>query len=470
MSSITSIATTLGAGSGIDMAGLANDLAVAQFQARTQMLGSRSEQLTNKISTASTIKNALSQLASSLGDRVRIGDLAATPTINRPSVATVSAPIGSSGSGTYSLEVMALARNQVATSPAFASAQQAVGSGTLTFTFGPVTGAGLTPDAGHATVDISIASGATLVDVATAINGAGAGLTAYIADTGEGSRLVIKGPDGASNGFSVAATEGPKPGLSALAFDPVANADRLMAGAADAIFKLDGVTRTSPTNKIDQIAPGLSIQLQSTNVGDPASIGFGDPVDAISTAMADLVGALNEVASELQAAMDAKGGDLASDPGARALRQALSSLAGEAVMPSASATAPKTLADLGLATNRDGTFRLDSSRLQATLSRDPSGAAAMFTTGLYGVYATVDRVARNASKATGAASLGSSIARYQKQATSITDQTTKLAEQQEKLRASLVSRFTKADSRVSASKSTLSFLQAQIDAWNAQKN
>mgnify|MGYP006191279829 CR=1 FL=1 len=46
----------------------------------------------------------------------------------------------------------------------------------------------------------------------------------------------------------------------------------------------------------------------------------------------------------------------------------------------------------------------------------------------------------------------------------------KLAEQQETLRASMVARFAQADSRVAASKSTLSFLQSQIDVWNAQGN
>jgi len=34
----------------------------------------------------------------------------------------------------------------------------------------------------------------------------------------------------------------------------------------------------------------------------------------------------------------------------------------------------------------------------------------------------------------------------------------------------MVARFAKADSQVSASKSTLSFLQSQIDIWNAQRN
>jgi flagellar hook-associated protein 2 len=42
----------------------------------------------------------------------------------------------------------------------------------------------------------------------------------------------------------------------------------------------------------------------------------------------------------------------------------------------------------------------------------------------------------------------------------------KLLEKQEVLRAQLVARFSAADTRVGASKSTLSFLKNQIEVWN----
>ena len=139
-------------------------------------------------------------------------------------------------------------------------------------------------------------------------------------------------------------------------------------------------------------------------------------------------------------------------------------------MPDASGNTPRTLADLGLATERDGTFRLDAARLQATLERDPAGAAAMFTIGLHGVYATFDKIARTTSSTSDPGSLAGSIARYQKQSKQLTEDSARLADQQERLRATLVGRFAAADARISASKSTLSFLQAQIDAWNGQKD
>ncbi len=153
--------------------------------------------------------------------------------------------------------------------------------------------------------------------------------------------------------------------------------------------------------------------------------------------------------------------------GPASYRRALSQLAGSTVMPGAAPGEPKTLADLGLATNRDGTFRLDSARLSATLAASPEGAAAMFTTGLFGVFATFDKLSRRLTAPGDPGTLAGSLSRLSKQQRSLGDEASKLAEAQEKLRSRLTTQFAGVDSRVAASKSTLSFLQNQIDAWNA---
>jgi flagellar hook-associated protein 2 len=109
---------------------------------------------------------------------------------------------------------------------------------------------------------------------------------------------------------------------------------------------------------------------------------------------------------------------------------------------------------------------LDSKRRQATLAKDPEGVAAMFTTGLYGVYASIDKISRSASTSTDPGSLGGSISRYNKQLTQVTEDKATLATKQETLRATLTARYAAADTRISSSQATLSFLQNQIAAWN----
>lgn len=466
----SSIIASLGGGSGIDMAGLASSLAEASFAARKDRLTARSDTLERQISAASTLKSMILQLASSVGDRVRSGDVSTQPSIANPAVASVSRGVAS-GSGSYSLEVTALAGAQTLAGPAMPSATAPTGSGTLTLRFGTMSGSTFTEDTARSPAAITVPAGATLAQVAGAINAANTGVSAYVAQGAGGAHLMLKGSEGAANGFILEASETPgEEGLAALAWTPAAAPERLKATARNAEFKLDGLDMTSPSNKANDVVPGLSLTLTGTNAGAPTTIRFSEPTASATTFMQDLAAALNELVGELNKGVDPRTGDLARDGGARALRRAMSQLAGSSVMPGAAPGQPATLADLGLATNRDGTFRLDSARLAATLRASPAGVAAMFTTGIHGVYASLDRIARTAASALDPGSLGASVARYSSQKARLSEDQSKLAEAQERLRSNLTARFAQTDSRVGASRSTLSFLQNQIDAWNAKGN
>lgn len=470
-SATAQLLTTLGAGSGISTATLAEQLSTAQFASRIDQLTAKNDKLTTKISAASTLKSMISSLATSMGDRVRTGDLAVSPTIANSAVATVTKG-AATGSGTSTLEVTQLAKGQTLTTPNVSPATATVGSGTLTLRFGTISGTSFTADASRAQVDITVAAGATLTDVASAINAKGSGVTAYVATSSTGAQLVLKGPDGAANGFVLEASESASdPGLSNLAWQPsTGSASRLKSAASDAAYTLDGVARTSTSNTITDAAPGLSLKLTGTNTGSPTTIGFSDPSSAITTAMGDLVSALNEIVSELNTDTNPTSGTLTNDPGARTFRRALTGLSSTVVMPNAATGAPKTLGDIGLSTNRDGTFTLDTTKLSKVLASNPSAVSGMFTNGLYGVYATIDKISRAATSATDPNSLGGSIATMTTQQTSISTQKSDLATKQETLRSQLVTRFAKLDTRLSDSKSTLSFLTAQIDAWNSKSN
>lgn len=478
-SSTSSIVTTLGAGSGIDMADLAADLAEAQFRNRSNQLTTRSSAVERQVSAASSLRNAITTLASSFGARVRTGDLSSQPQIANGSIAKVTATGATPVSGSYALEVLSLARGQSLAGPAMASASTSVGSGSLTIRFGSLSaGTGSQPgsfaaDAGRAPITVEIAKGATLAEVARAISASGSasgsGVSAYVATGTGGATLMVKGPTGAASGFVIEASEATDdPGLAALAWEPATgDPDRLGTVAGNAILKVDGIALTSAGNTLSNAIPGASLALTGTNAGAPTHISFTDPADAIGTAMQDLTEALNEVAAQLSDATDPVKGDLARDPGARALRSALSALAGRVVMPNATGSAPRTLADLGLATERKGGFRLDTARLSDSLARNPSAVAAMFTNGLDGVFATLDGIARSTASSGNPGSLAGSIARYSGLQTTLGKQSAKLADDQEALRARLSSRFAVADRQVGSSRSTLSFLQSQIDSWNA---
>lgn len=469
-SASSAILKSLNGSNSIDWNTLAGDLSAAQFATKTDQLNTKSDTLDKQISVASSLKSALLTLSSSIGDRIRTGDLAPQPSLSAP-VATTALSGAATPKGTYSLEVTQLAQAQSLVSPAVASTTAAVGAGTLTLRFGTISGTTFTAGTTPAAVNLTIAAGATVGDVAAAINGANAGITAYVANTTTGPRLMVKGQEGAANAFVIEATEDPaNPGLSQFAWNPATgDPARQITASRDAAYTLDGLPMASSSNTVKEVIPGLNLTLKATNTGNPATLSFADNSAAIASVMTDFVGALNELAGQVKSATDPQTGDLARDGGALALKRALSQLTGQVIMPNAPATVPRTLSDLGVSIQRDGTFAYDSSVLNTALKNNPTAVAAMFTNGLDGIYSTIDGLGRQMSSTTDAYSLTASINRYTAQKTQTKTDLSDLADKQEAFRQQLITRFASTQTSISASTSTLTFLKNQIDAWNNSK-
>jgi len=471
----SSIISALGAGSGVDFTKLASDISAATFAAQRNQITARKTSLEAQVSAASQLRGAITGLASALGDRVRTGDLAPKGTLANPAVATVSVPPGLSPRGSFSLEVTQLARSQTLLSRPLASRDALVGEGTLTLRFGTVSGTSFTPDAARAGIDIAVTDTDTLATLASKINAASGGaVQAYVATGTNGAQLVMKGREGAANGFQLEATGmggGPVAGdLEYLGWTPASGGALLQSTARNATLSLDGVAMTSPTNRVTGLPGGFTLDLAATNTGAPTTLSFGTSTTAITSVMEDFVAALNDIVGQLNDLAAPIGGELGNDPGAREFRRDLAGLSGRVVMPGAGTNDPRTLADLGLALNRDGTFKLDTARLNRSLETNPDAVAAMFTTGVNGVFATVDRFARESSLVTDPVSLGGSLSRYEKQLAASDERLTRIAEQQEALRERLTREFTASERRVAASQSTLEFLRQQVDIWSARDN
>lgn len=469
----SSIISALGAGSGVDFIRLAQDISAASFAVQRETITARRTALEAQISAAGQLRGAITGLASALGDRLRNGDLAPRGTLGNPSVAAVSVTPGLSPRGNFSLEVTALAQGQTLVARPFASGDALVGEGTLTLRFGSVDGASFTADAARAAIDITVTATDTLATLAARINQASGGaVQAYVANGANGAQLVMKGREGAANGFVLEASGaggGAVPGdLEYLGWSPATNTTQLQVTARDAAFRLDTVAMTSPTNRVTGLPGGFTLNLTGTNPGAPTTLSFANNTQAIAGVMNDLVAALNEIVGQLGTLAAPLGGQLGNDPGARELRRDLAALASEVVMPGAAPGEPRTLADLGVALNRDGTFRLDTAQLTRTLEASPDAAAAMFTTGVNGVFGTIDRFARANSLPADPGTLGGSLRRFERQLAASDNRLTRIAEQQEALRERLTREFTASERRVAASQSTLTFIRQQVDIWSAR--
>lgn len=469
----SSIITALGAGSGIDFTRLAADLSQASYDPQRNNITARTEALEARISAASQLRSSLTNLASALGTRVRTGDLAPTPSLGNPAIADVSTTSGIAPQGSYSLEVTQLAQGQTLASQSYTSGDDLVGAGTLNIRFGTVDGASFTEDTGQTALAIDVTAQDTLSSLASKISSGSDGkLFAYVAEGANGAQLVIKGEDGAANGFVLEPTGGSGTGVAGdlgfLGWNPASDAGELRQASRDATFSFDTVELTSPSNTVTGLPEGISLNLKATNVGSPTTLSFSNSTGAITSVMSDLVAALNDVVGQLAQETGGIGGTLSNDAGARELRRDLSALAGQTVIPSAGEGEPSTLGDLGLRITREGTFEFDSERLDQTLTNDPEATAAMFTAGAFGVFATIDKLARDNTLSSDPGSLGGSVARYQGQIERNSERLERIAENQESLRNRLTRSFVAAQTRVSNSQSTLSFLQQQVEAFNSQ--
>lgn len=463
----SSILNSLGFGNGVNYTQLASDIAEASFGFQRQTVESRRETLEAQISAASQLRGAITGLASALGDRIRGGELAPRATIGNAGVARASVPAGLAPRGNFSLEVTELARSQTLVTQPYASRDALVGAGTLNIRFGEVDGASFDPDTARDPLAITVTAEDTLATVAAKITRESRGtVSAYVAQGQNGAQLVLKGSEGAANGFVLepaGASGGAVPGdLSYLAWNPASDAGELRGTAGDAAFLLDTVEITSPTNRVTGLPGGFTLDLTGTNVGAPTSVSFSNDTSAIATVLGDFVAALNDIAVQLNDVAAPVGGELGADSGARELRRDLAALASLVVNPNAAGNEPRTLGDLGLAINRDGTFRLDSARLNRSLEAAPEAVAGLFTTGATGVFAAFDRFARQATLLGDPGSLGGSVQRYERQREQADERLARIAEQQEALRERLSRELIASGRRVSAAQSTLEFVRANF--------
>lgn len=380
-----SITTALGIGSGIDTKKLVEELVSAQYELKTKQLTQKSETLTAQISSLGQLKGGLNSFSNALASLVGSGMLATQPTSADTGAVAVKALSGARlGALSTEIEVRQLATAQRVTSSHFASSGTAIGTGKLTITLGTATytdGAptGFVQRAGSTPINITISDGDNSVaGIARAINAAHAGVTATVVGDGAGATLSITGTTGADAGFRIDVEEGGQPGLSALAFNPGNALMTLSRASQDSIVTVDGVTVSRASNSISDLIPGVQIDLLKEEVGHSVAIGSTRPTAAIGQAVNDFVGAYNELRSMLKTETEPTGA-LNGDAAAREMGRQLGNLTTTRLTAGAvSPGAPRTLAEIGVRTERDGTLSVDAEKLNKALSLYPDAVEAMF--------------------------------------------------------------------------------------------
>jgi len=182
-------------------------------------------------------------------------------------------------------------------------------------------------------------------NLAQAINGAGAGVTASVVnDAVNGtSQLVVQAKaTGTANAFTLSDTVG-----TAVAY---AGVGAPSTAAADAVYTLNGIGETSSSNTIT-VDSGL-VNLTFSGLGSGATVTVSPDKQALSTAIGGLVSAYNNLVT-----FSAQNQQYVSPVVSARLAQAYEGSSAD-------------LSSIGITVNPDGTLAIDQNKLSGTLSTD----------------------------------------------------------------------------------------------------
>ncbi len=378
--------TVSGIGSGLDIEGLVTQLVAAEGQPTTLRLDQKEAALQAELSAFGSLKGALSSFQSSLSGLTSLsGFNARKATVNDPTLYTATAA-STATPGTYDITTTTLAQAHKLASTAFADITSTVGSGTITFRFGEydATESTFTPKSGAASETVVIDNtNNTLAGIRDAINNADIAVSASVINDGTGYRLLISSTStGDENGLEITVDDDDgndtdASGLSQLLFTTATKNLSTTVSGADAQLTIDGLAIISASNTITDAIEGVTLNLADTGLAkltvelDKATTKTA--IEGFVNGFNTLMGTINSVSSFNVETQEA--GILLGDVTLRGIETQLRQILGEQIGNGA----VRSLVDIGITTERDGTLLLDSTKLQDALDNHYEDMATIFT-------------------------------------------------------------------------------------------
>jgi flagellar hook-associated protein 2 len=445
--------TSSGSGSGLDIAGIVDQLVAAERAPVANRLTSRESKANELLSALGRFKSSLASFQDSLKALKELSTFQGRKvTVGAEKVFTATAG-STSQPGNYLVEVTALATAQRLSTAARPDATSAVGTGIISITVNGTTS--------NIAIDVPANS---LNDIRNAINTAtdNPGVRATIVTGNDGAHLVLSATaTGLANAISVAVSGGDG-GLSPFVYTAggLSNTMTELTAAADAGVIIDGVTVSSATNKISNAIEGVTLDLLDADPDTEIALGIAYDTDGAKRSVGNFVSAYNKLIdtiSELtkynKDTRDAA--PLLGDSTVRAvrdqLRRALSSVAGDSDAAS--------LASIGVTTQTDGKLATSATRLDAAIAADFDAIGELFS-GTTGLATRLDTII--SSTLSGSSTIAIRESNLKTTLKSITSQRASLDERLALVRERLSKQFNAMDSLLAQLKTTSSFLSAQL--------
>ena len=375
MATTSNIVNTLGAGSGIDIKGLAQGLVDAEKTPKKERIDAKIAQSEAKITGYGAVKYALSELKTAFGKLNDASDFSSIqPSNTQPAAFGVTAST-TAEAGSYSIEVLQTALAQRTASSNFADRATPLNvvspatTGTafnLNLTVGGVS---------KGAINVTNPTPAGMV---SAINGAKLGVTAQLINTGNGYNVVVTGETGAGQSFSLTSDDG-----SGTAVPGVQFATPLQT-ATNASFKVNGLAVSRSSNTVTDVIDGVTLDLYANTSGaarldlnrDTASI--KDNIKGLVTAYNDFDESL-KVLGDRSSEVEEFGGVLAGESLLESVRTQVRAMVTN--NSSTPGTTIKAARDVGLSIDRYGKLSLDESKLDTALQNNFNEVSTLFSAG-----------------------------------------------------------------------------------------
>ncbi len=456
------IPSALGMGTGVNTKELVASLVSAARAPKQNAISDRASTNEARISALASAKSSLSTFSTALTDLLKSSAYSGQAASSDPTIATVATIPGGTPKGLPAqIEILQLASAQVLQSAALADSAATAGTGTLTIT------------TGSTSVDVTLASPAnTLADLSSAINGANAGVTATVVSDKNGARLVLKGASGQDSAFTITAGAGADADLARFAFDGTSGPMTRSQTAQDALIRIDNVDMQFASNTVTGAIPNLRIDLNRAAPGTIVTLATTQPTTTMRDLVQEFVSAYNELKKALNSATatgtnGVGGGALSSDPGVRDMSRRLAALTST---PLAASGTFRTLSDIGVTTNRDGTLSLNTTVLDKAIAADPAAVTSMLNPtvpdadnpGIAGALKSVTDYLNGTD-----GPLAASAASYDKLKASLKKQLEALDTSMESYEAQLTKTYSAMQARLTQLQSVRSYMEQQIKVWSS---
>jgi flagellar hook-associated protein 2 len=429
-----------GLGSGLDVNNLVSQLIAAERAPADKRLATVESRAEVRLSALGSYRAALASLQSAATELTSatgaLGKLTAQSSDSSLFTATATGAVA----GSYTVEVVSLARANKLATAGYASADSTLGAGDVTLT---VNGQSFT---------VSLTAGNdTVAQLRDAINGASnnTGVNATLITDATGTHLVLSARQtGLANAVSVSTT--------------LASFGEIQA-ASDAHVRVDGYDSYSAVNTVSGVIDGVTLNLIKSAPGSNATLTVGRDNASAADAVQKFVTAYNTLVAKTAelTRYDASSQQASVLTGEAALRDASRQLRGILGGTVSGAGSYEQLWQIGLTTQLDGSLKIDSDRLNTALGSDFTSVRNLFG-GSGGLATQVDALADSYLDPDGR--LEALTRGAQSQIERVADDREALDRRISLIEARYLAQFTALDTLITQLQSTSEFLTTQLAA------